>query len=124
MSVPIPDPEHYTYRVLWSPEDDEFVGLCVEFPSLSWLAPTQAKALKGIVDVVADVLRDMAGTGEPIPQPLSERKYSGRFVVRTSSELHARLTLEAAEQGVSMNQLANHKLASPSPTVFRPPAGC
>ena len=27
----------YTYRVLWSEEDAEFVGLCAEFPSLSWL---------------------------------------------------------------------------------------
>ncbi|MGV7292077.1 antitoxin HicB, partial [Mycobacterium kansasii] len=28
---------HYTYRVEWSPEDGEWVGLCAEFPSLSWL---------------------------------------------------------------------------------------
>jgi len=26
---------HYTYRVTWSAEDDEYLGLCVEFPSLS-----------------------------------------------------------------------------------------
>ena len=37
--------DHYTYRVTWSPEDDQHVGLCAEFPSLSWLAPTPAKAL-------------------------------------------------------------------------------
>jgi hypothetical protein len=30
--------DHYTYRVTWSPEDNEHVGQCVEFPSLSWLA--------------------------------------------------------------------------------------
>lgn len=28
----------YTYRIGWSEEDQEYVGLCVEFPSLSWLA--------------------------------------------------------------------------------------
>jgi len=27
--------EHYTYRVTWSPEDNEHVGLCVQLPSLS-----------------------------------------------------------------------------------------
>lgn len=27
--------EHYTYRVTWSAEDEEYVGLCAEFPSLS-----------------------------------------------------------------------------------------
>ncbi|MEZ4617951.1 MAG: hypothetical protein R2867_20915 [Caldilineaceae bacterium] len=25
------NPEHYTYRVIWSEEDNEFVGLCAEF---------------------------------------------------------------------------------------------
>jgi predicted RNase H-like HicB family nuclease len=37
---------HYTYRVTWSAEDNEHVGLCAEFPSLSWLAPTPEKALQ------------------------------------------------------------------------------
>ncbi len=27
--------EKYTYRVMWSDEDEEFIGLCAEFPSLS-----------------------------------------------------------------------------------------
>lgn len=30
---------HYAYRLLWSTEDSEYVGLCAEFPSLSWLVP-------------------------------------------------------------------------------------
>jgi predicted RNase H-like HicB family nuclease len=38
--------DHYTYRVTWSPEDGEHVGLCVELPSLSWLAATPEAALK------------------------------------------------------------------------------
>jgi len=32
-------------------------------------------------------------------------------MVRTSPELHERLTVEAAEQGVSMNQWVAYKLA-------------
>jgi hypothetical protein len=36
-------------------EDEEYVGLFVEFPSLSWLAPTPQEALEGIRQVVADV---------------------------------------------------------------------
>ena len=36
--------DHYTYRVTWSPDDHEHVGLCVEFPSLSWLAETPEEA--------------------------------------------------------------------------------
>jgi hypothetical protein len=25
--------DHYTYRVTWSEDDQEYVGLCAEFPS-------------------------------------------------------------------------------------------
>ena len=57
--------DHYTYRVTWAPEDGEHVGLCVEFPSLSWLAPVPEKALAGIRKVVAEVVADMRASGEP-----------------------------------------------------------
>ena len=59
--------DKYTYRVTWSEEDNEYVGLCAEFPSLSWLADTPEKALKGIRKLVADVLLDMDKIDEPIP---------------------------------------------------------
>jgi predicted HicB family RNase H-like nuclease len=107
----IPEPTHYSYRVLWSPEDEEFVGLCAEFPSLSWLAETQSEAIDGIVDLVREVLKDMVVNHEAVPRPLSERRYSGKFMVRTSAELHARLVREAKEQGLSLNQLASQRLA-------------
>jgi predicted RNase H-like HicB family nuclease len=45
--------DHYTYGVAWSDEDKEYVGLCAEFPSLSWLAGTREEALQGIRSVVA-----------------------------------------------------------------------
>lgn len=61
--------DRYTYRVTWSDEDGEHVGLCAEFPSLSWLAPTPARALAGIRRVVRDSLSDMRSTGETPPEP-------------------------------------------------------
>lgn len=103
---------HYTYRVTWSQEDGEHVGLCAEFPSLSWLAPTPEKALAGIRRLVGEVVADMQATGEPIPDPLSEKQYSGRFMVRVPSQVHRALATEAAEQGVSINRLVSAKLAA------------
>jgi hypothetical protein len=29
--------DRYAYRVIWSSNDDAYLGLCAEFPSLSWL---------------------------------------------------------------------------------------
>jgi predicted HicB family RNase H-like nuclease len=103
--------DHYTYRVTWSAEDAEHVGLCAEFPSLSWLAATPEKALKGIRQIVAEAVDDMQASCEDIPRPMAEKHYSGEFRVRIPPELHRNLALQAAEQGVSLNRLASAKLA-------------
>lgn len=103
--------DHYTYRVTWSPEDGEHVGLCVEFPSLSWLAATPEAALAGVRQLVAEVVADLEAAGDPVPQPLAEKHYSGEFRVRIPPELHRQLVFMAAEQGISLNRLASAKLA-------------
>ena len=103
---------HYTYRVAWSAEDDEFVGQVAEFPSLSWLALTQEEALAGIVHLVHDVLLDMEVSGEIAPVPFAERRYSGEFKVRIPPELHRALAIRAAEEHVSLNRLVSARLAS------------
>ncbi len=104
--------DQYTYRVTWSDEDNECVGLCAEFPSLSWLDATPEKALRGIRKVVAEVVADMRGNGESVPEPISRRRYSGKFMVRVPPEVHRRLALEAAEEDVSLNRLVSSKLSS------------
>ena len=104
--------DKYSFRIFWSEEDNEYVGECLEFPSLSWLAPTQEEALSGIKKLVAECVEDMLTNGEKVPEPLSSRKYSGRFTVRISPELHRKLAIEAKEAGLSLNRLAMLKLAS------------
>jgi predicted RNase H-like HicB family nuclease len=59
--------DHYTYRVTWSPEAREYLALCVELPSLSWLAATPTEALLGIPQAAAEAVADMQSNGEPIP---------------------------------------------------------
>jgi predicted HicB family RNase H-like nuclease len=102
--------DRYTYRVTWSEEDGEYVGVCAEFPSLSWLASEPEAALHGIREIVAEVVADLQANGEPVPEPLALKKYSGRFLVRVPPELHRQLALEAVESGVSLNRLAADKL--------------
>ena len=70
----------YTYRVFWSGEDGAFVAS-------------------------ADVLADMRESGEQPPVPLGCRTYSGKYALRMTPEQHRRVVMEAAEQGVSVNQL-------------------
>ena len=103
--------DKYTYRVTWSEEDGEFVGLCAEFLKLSWLAADPEEALKGIRSVVKDCVEDMLKNEEGIPRPIATRKYSGKFMVRVPPEVHRHLATQAAESGVSLNRIASAKLA-------------
>lgn len=103
--------DHFTYRVTWFDEDKEYIGMCAEFPSLSWLAGSHELALQGIRQVVANVVTDLAKNGESIPEPLASKNYSGRFMVRIPPDLHRQLALEAAEAGISLNRLASDKLS-------------
>ena len=79
--------------------------MCAEFPSLSKLASTSEKALKGICSVVKDCIADMSKSNEELPLPLSSRKYSGKFMVRVPPEVHRHLAIDAAEVGVSLNRI-------------------
>jgi len=103
--------DHYTYRITWSEDDQEYVGLCAEFPSLSWLSSTPESALKGIRNLIGRVVKDMKQNGEEIPLPIASKRFSGKFMVRITPDCHRRLALEAAEAGVSLNRLISSILS-------------
>ena len=63
--------DRYTYRVMWSEEDGEYVGLCAEFGLLSHLDDTPEKAFSGIRDLVAFCVDDLRKEGAPVPEPFS-----------------------------------------------------
>jgi predicted HicB family RNase H-like nuclease len=101
--------DRYTYRITWSEDDQEYAGLCIEFPSLSWLGKTPEAALEGIRETVREVIQDMGQTGEEVPEPLACKKYSGKFMVRVPPEVHRNLAIQALESGVSLNRIAGAK---------------
>ena len=80
--------DRYTYRITWSEEDNEYLGWCAEFPSLSWLADSPESAFKGIRQVVAEVVLDRRANNETIPQPLATKRSSDQFMIGISSETH------------------------------------
>ena len=103
--------DRYTYRVTWAEEDAEYLGLCLEFPLLSWLAPGPEDAFTGIRQVVKEAVQDMQSAGEAVPEPLATRPYSGRILLRVPPEVHRELATQAAEEGVSLNRLLNARLS-------------
>lgn len=102
---------NYTYRAVWDVVRGEYVAQCLEFPREEARAPTPLEAIAGIEKAVEIQLAEREEFELEPPESLSDRRYSGTFVVRTSAMLHRRMAIEAAEQGVSMNQWIVSKLS-------------
>ena len=111
--------EKYSYRIIWSDEDQEFVGLCAEFHSLSWLSKTQDGAFQGIRKLVSNVIKDLKKNHEAIPEPLATQQFSGKLLVRIPPDLHRELTIEAREAHISLNRYISAKLAGHSAVLYK-----
>lgn len=107
----MPDINHYAYRIRWDGESERFVASCAEMPDVTFTSGSQLEAFVGIRNAVEAEVSRLAKSGEEAPEPLTERRYSGRILVRIPPELHRRLTIEAAEQHVSLNRLISNRLA-------------
>jgi hypothetical protein len=81
----------YTYRAEWSSEYREYVGRCIELPWLSQWAPTMQKAIAKVELAQTnpeEYIADCEGAGGDVPPPLTERRFSGKFLVRASRCTH------------------------------------
>lgn len=87
--------EHYTYGIVWSAEDGEYVATCAEFTSLSWLADSPEAALAGIRKLVTDVVAGMQESDD------AEHDFSGARRVQDVPDL-AKLQAKAKEGKVSI----------------------
>ena len=70
--------EKYTYRVLWSEDARRYVGVCSEFPTLSFQAATHAVALDGIIAWVREMLENIRRLGQVAPTPAAIKLIGGR----------------------------------------------
>lgn len=110
--------ERYAFRVQWSAEDQEHVATAAEFPSLSWLAPTPGAALDGLIELISATVAEMIEAGEEPPEPMADRTYSGKFLVRMPPDMHRFLAVAAAEQSVSLNAYVTCVLAATSDPTY------
>jgi predicted RNase H-like HicB family nuclease len=103
--------QKYTYRVEWSEEDKLHIARCLEFPSLMAHGNTIEEALKQIEKVVEETIIWMEEEKEEIPQPFGLKKYKGNLTLRVPAEIHRKLAIKSAEEGVSINQYILSKIS-------------
>ena len=102
----------YAVKLNYSQEDSGFIATGPELPGCSAFGETDEEALKEIKIAEELWIKTAKKEGRPIPMPVAENKYSGRFSLRVPPELYKRLVIEAKEQKVSINQLITYKLAA------------
>lgn len=110
-------PEDYSYTVMWSEEDQSYIGRVAEFESLAAHGETQQATLQEITQLVGFVLVDLQQSGEEIPPPFSKKHFSGKLNLRMPEYLHRHLAIEASQQGISLNQWINLKLSVSIPNA-------
>ena len=103
--------DKYTYRVEWSEEDKVHIARCLEFPSLIAHGNTSKKALLEIENVVTESIKWMEEEKEPVPEPFGLKKFKGNLTLRVPPEVHKKLVIESAEEGVSLNQYILSKIS-------------
>ncbi len=110
--------DNYTYRVQWSSDLGQYLARCLEIEGLFSTGMTAQEALANAEQAVEAYLRESEEVfGAEPPKAFTEHNFSGRFMVRTSRSLHARLMIEATEQRVSFNQWVVQKLIDRKPSL-------
>ncbi len=104
------------YKIILTADEDEhsnrgWVAEVVELPGVLSQGETIEEAAEGVRNAMADWIEVMLEDGKEIPLP-RDTSYSGRFLVRIPSSLHARLTDLAELEGVSLNQFVSNALAA------------
>ena len=95
-------------------ETDPHGGLVVHIAELAGCI-TQAEKKRDLLDKLDDAklswIEAALEDGVPIPEPLQEEDFSGRFNLRLPKSLHRNLALTARAEGVSLTQLATALIA-------------
>jgi predicted RNase H-like HicB family nuclease len=103
------------YNYLIQPVTDEsgsyYYGRILELDGCQSTGETFEEAYNSLLEAMEGWLEVKIEYGDPIPKPLKDDNYSGKFVIRIPKSLHRKLAIEAEQEGVSLNQYAMYKLS-------------
>ena len=101
----------YQVNIVFDPRDNIYVARVPELQGCCSHGKSADAALANANAAIKLWIETAESEGLTIPLPASRRKYSGKFVLRTSSEIHAELAQAALQLGKSLNELAVDLLA-------------
>ncbi len=95
----------YQVNIAFDPQDGLFVARVPELENCHSHGNSPEEALSHAKEAIELWIETAREKKIPIPEPMSQRKFSGKFVVRSEEGLHASLAREALRSGKSMNEL-------------------
>ena len=98
-------------RIVVPAEEGGFVAEVLEFEGCFAEGDSPEEVMTELEGAMRDWIELALEAGQPIPEPLGAREYSGRLVLRMPSSLHERAARRAAIEGVSLNQLLTTAIA-------------
>ena len=104
-------PYNVTVQNIHDESGDYFYARVLELDGCQSHGATVEEAYTNIREAMEGWIEIKLEFGDPIPEPLTDNSYSGKFNIRIPKSLHKRLAMEAENEGVSMNQYALYKLA-------------
>ena len=107
------------YSVLLNQTDNgSFVAEIPSLPGCITQGDSMREATSLIEEAKARWLEMAIKNGIDIREPRQRSEYSGRFLVRMPRSLHARLTQQAADEGVSLNQYVVSLLSEMASNIY------
>lgn len=103
---------NYALLVEWSDEDQCYIGRCPELFGGGVHGKDRRKVYAELCEAVDEVLEDAAKSGVPLPEAVTNKSYSGKFIIRVDPGLHKLLVIRALQEGDSLNSFVAKKLQS------------
>jgi len=94
--------DRYLKMVEWSDEDQCYVGSIPGWIGKCCHGDDELKVYQELCEICDEWIEIYKKEGRPLPPP-TNKNYSGKFVLRTGSELHQVLALRALNEGESLN---------------------
>ena len=104
-------PYNYIVQRIEDESGKYFYARVLEFDGCQSTGETFEEAYENLRDAMQGWIETKLENGYEVPLPVGNEDFSGKFIIRIPKSLHYRLSIEAKQEGVSLNQYALYKLS-------------
>lgn len=104
-------PYNYIVQPIKDESGEYFYARVLELDGCQSTGDTFQEAYENLKEAMEGWIEAKLEAGFDVPLPVGYEDFSGKFIVRIPKSLHYKLSVEAEQEGVSLNQYALYKLS-------------